>query len=833
MRTFYLGLCSIAFCQSGFLGLCSPSAHAQDPISTEAQATPDAQSAGGGGRVCGANVVDGQSKRPTYCAQIRRTAFGVPHIKADDEKGLGFGIGYAYASDNFCLLADAIVTVNGERSKYFGPDGDYSLHGLKDQQNNLSSDFYFKYLNAPAQVRTSWEHQPQDVAALVRGYAAGFNRYLRQVGRGGLPDACKNRPWVRELDEQDIIRLMRRYAVEGSGAFFIDALYSAQAPGSGPNTGFPSRGGSPAPAHGINSARPDNLYSNQDLPGVGSNGVALGSTATESGAGLLLANPHFPWTTSLRFYQMHLTIPGKVNVMGSALGGYPGVNIGFNEALAWTHTVNTSVHYVIYQLTLDPSNPTRYLVDGKSKAMTRQELSVEALGADGKLSTVRRNYYLTDFGPVLEFEPLGIQWTRQNAFTLSDANLDNDRLYQQWWALDKASSLDEFKRSVQNILGLPWVHALATDKAGRVYYSDITPVPNVDESCLARDYEPLFPVLGFVLSGAKSTCKPRTDSSAPQRGILPARSLPSLQRNDYVQNSNDSAWLTNPAQKITQYSSLVSVDSVPQGARTRLGLSQIAARLAGTDGLPGKKFSAKSLQSLVLSNRSLYASVLLKDLLAACADNTPVIRQDQSTADISKGCKVLAGWDGKAELSSVGWPLFQSWRQALNETGLDYWAVPFDPADPIQTPRGLRISDPAVLKAARLALDSALQQLTLLGIRYDATWGSIQVSQRGADIPIHGGTGQDIYNAIESAAIGTTGKLDAFDGSSTIWTISFEGGAPQAQGFLTYSLSSNPASPYYADQTRRFSKKEWISYPFTERAIEAETGSTSALVTGD
>ncbi|EPN50207.1 penicillin amidase family protein, partial [Pseudomonas syringae pv. actinidiae ICMP 18807] len=54
-------------------------------------------------------------------AEIRRTGFGVPHIVADDERGLGYGIGYAYAQDNLCLLANEIVTVNGERSRYLGP----------------------------------------------------------------------------------------------------------------------------------------------------------------------------------------------------------------------------------------------------------------------------------------------------------------------------------------------------------------------------------------------------------------------------------------------------------------------------------------------------------------------------------------------------------------------------------------------------------------------------------------------------------------------------------------------------------------------------------------
>ena len=57
---------------------------------------------------------------PPASADIRRTTFGVPHIRAADERGLGYGIGYAYAQDNLCLLANEVLTVNGERSKYFG-----------------------------------------------------------------------------------------------------------------------------------------------------------------------------------------------------------------------------------------------------------------------------------------------------------------------------------------------------------------------------------------------------------------------------------------------------------------------------------------------------------------------------------------------------------------------------------------------------------------------------------------------------------------------------------------------------------------------------------------
>ena len=47
-------------------------------------------------------------------ATVTRTRYGVPHVRAADWGGLGFGTGYAFAEDNVCLLADHLVTLAGE-----------------------------------------------------------------------------------------------------------------------------------------------------------------------------------------------------------------------------------------------------------------------------------------------------------------------------------------------------------------------------------------------------------------------------------------------------------------------------------------------------------------------------------------------------------------------------------------------------------------------------------------------------------------------------------------------------------------------------------------------
>ncbi|TWI48811.1 acyl-homoserine-lactone acylase [Pseudoduganella flava] len=139
---------------------------------------------------CGGNGINPPSGS-RYQATIARTAYGIPHIEAADEAGLGFGIGYAYAQDNFCLLAAEILTVSGERSRWFGADGATS-ENLELAVNNLDSDFFFRQMNDDAAVLRAWNAQPAEVQALMRGYAAGVNRYVADKGIGTLPEACRN-----------------------------------------------------------------------------------------------------------------------------------------------------------------------------------------------------------------------------------------------------------------------------------------------------------------------------------------------------------------------------------------------------------------------------------------------------------------------------------------------------------------------------------------------------------------------------------------------------------------------------------------------------------------
>jgi len=153
----------------------------------------------------------------------------------------------------------------------------------------------------------------------------------------------------------------------------------------------------------------------------------------------------------------------------------------------------------------------------------------------------------------------------------------------------------------------------------------------------------------------------------------------------------------------------------------------------------------------------------------------------------------------------------------------DVWRVPFSPADPQHTPRGLNIEQPTVRQAVHEALAASAAQVAQAGVSADATWGEIQgVSVGGQRTPIHGGPAVlGVYNAMQSVP-GEGGKQEVVSGTSYVQTVTFDEHGPQAQGMLAFSLSSDPASRHASDQTRAFSKKQWQTLPFTEAQINAD-----------
>jgi acyl-homoserine-lactone acylase len=749
-----------------------------------------------------------------FKAEVARTSHGVVHVRSDDFRGLGYGLAYAYAEDNLCMFADSLLTVRGERSRYFGPDahatrrknGEYGAASDFIDLRNEDSDFFFKGYLDIEQLKAGYAAGSQEARDFLSGYAAGYNRYLRdQAGR--FPAACRDAQWVKPISVEDMYLVLAEKALHATGEVFAAEIV-AGAVDQGAAITVALQPGRPVDGAFVQS-RLETLTSER----LGSNALALGKEVTASGRGILLGNPHYPWTSTDRFYQAHLTVPGTYDTMGVILGGIPLVVIGFNKDVAWTHTVTTAAHFTTFRLALDSSDPSHltYLSDGIPEKLTPRTVSVTSMQSDGRLTEHSKTFYFSKHGAVLVKPEAGLQWTPSAVHVLGDPNRNNTRLLDQWIAIGRAGSVHELKAALDRVVGLPWVNTIAADRNGEALYADASVVPRVGPERFASDCLLIPPLLTF--DGARSACAWGQDPGAPA-GIFAPANGPWMIRTDYVGNSNDSYWLSNARSLLTGpapagFSPLYGRVGVEQKLRTRIGFRQLEETLA-----KNKRLQLADVQGLAFANRVYAAELVLPQLLTACRASGERLLQ--------QACDALRAWDRKAELNSRGAVLFREfWNTAAGIP--DKWAVPLDPRDPVNTPRDIA---QAAMPRMLSALKGAAEKLQRLKIPFNARLADLQGDTRnGVRVPIHGAVG-DIdgsYNSIHmNTELDGKGYHDVAWGTSYVQTVTFDNAGPVAQAMLVYGQSTDPTSPWYADQVPVFSRKQWPSLPFTPEKIKAD-----------
>ncbi|MEO5735331.1 MAG: penicillin acylase family protein [Rubrivivax sp.] len=786
-----------------------------------------------------ASLGQSATKGLKYQVQVQRTSYGIPHIRAADWASMGYGYGYAFSQDNVCVLAREMLVASGTQSRWFGAA-------------SLSSDRVYKMVNSTARIDAAWAAVEPMTRDLLTGYADGYNRYLRDTGNANLPADCKGQPWVQPITGKDAMKVLRKLLVRASTGNFIGALVAAVPPAARPITVKQALLESARVTHATavddsaaESAIPviDTAYlPDFDVERFGSNGVGLGGDLT-GGSGALLGNPHFPWYGIERFYAVHMTIPGVYDVMGASIYGFPLVNFGFNKDIAWTHTVSTARRFILRELQIAPGNPTAYVYDGQPVAMQPEAVSVDVLQADGSVLATSHTFWQTQFGPVMVPTP-SAPWSTTRAYAMTDVNLENLRAFRQYRTMGQARSIDEFDGILRSQAGLPWVNTIAADSGGNAYYADIGAMPNVTNAKLAACIKPgvsqaLAASRLYALDGSTSACNPGTDADAPEPGIFGGSSMPGLIRRDYVQNSNDSYWLSNPSQPLEGYSQIIGTDEgKAQAFRTRLGIQQVRDRQAGVDGLPGgTAFNRQWLQDMLYADRHYSAEIMLDGVLALCASQNPEVTISGQVVNVAQACGVLSTWDRRNRSASVGahvWTEFWRRLSGAASAGLPVvstvlYAVPFSAADPVNTPRGLNGNNATVITRVMGEMAYTVKTFADNGIPLTRPWGEVQFDTRnGVRIPIHGGSGTSgVYNAISPAGlVNGVGYTPIVAGSSYIQSVSFTGGLPVARAVVTYSQSSDPANPHFADMTQLFSGYGWVSMPFTESDIRADPNLT-------
>lgn len=774
---------------------------------------------------CSDSSNNDDSSASTYSADIVWTEYGIPHVTAKDWGSLGYGLGNAFAQLDYCTYMREVVRANGQSAELLGEDG------------NLSYDFVMKLYNTDEAVERVKIQLSERGVALLEGYAAGISRFLADTGVENLAEGeegCRGEPWVRAVTLNDVLRAAHKTLLRATADPFYNELVAAAPP--------PGQLAAVRPVAAKNTATmlaqlksltPEQVSARLGfLPTelMGSNAYGIGRDASGINSGVLFGNPHFPWQGVNRFFMAHQTIPGEYDVMGAGLFGVPLANIGFNKDTAWSHTVSTARRFSLHELLVNPENALEYLVDNEPVAL--EPFAVSAI--DGAGASVTHTFYLSQFGPIADLGSLSrglLGGWPNNAgtgtiFAFNDFNKENIRPLETWLKFGLAKNMDDIVEATKTI-GIPWVNTIAADRHGEALYGDISVVPHATQTlinnCVRGIIGPILLQNGVVsLDGSDSACTLGNDEDTPPN-ILGYDKLPKLRTTDYVANSNDSYWLSNPRNLLTGYTPAIGKEDYEQSIRTRLAFVQAEERLAETDGLSGKGFTNQHARDIFYSARNHAAELVNDDVVTICKAVDDWTAYGVSTEAMTQACDILGAWDTRHTLDSVGGHIFtEFWREARKLPNL--WEVPFNPADPVYTPNTLNTANTDLVEGIRKALATGVQVLQDNHIALDLPWGEVQFIERnGERIPLPGGSDGMLFSVISASLVDGEGYSNIRAGSSYIQTVSWdESDCPDANAILTYSQSTDPASRHYADATKLYSRSGWIDMPFCEADRDAQ-----------
>lgn len=355
--------------------------------------------------------------------EIRRTAYGVPHIKADTLEACAFGFGYCQAEDHLLNIMHSILRARGELAKNFGGE------------DNVETDFWNRQYEVQKRAIATYHRLDPDFRSMLEGFAAGLNYYV-SLHRDELPD------WVPTVNGHDVAA----HGLTGVARFafnrgkIVDQFIENQ-------------------QTRITTVGPD--ARGEEGEPLGSNMWSLAPSRTTTGNAILMGNPHQPWSPVATYYEAHLTVPGQLNFYGSTFVGRPVLTTGWNEHLGWSHTVNYPDLEEIYELDADPDRQDHYLFDGGSIPLRQQIATVEVLTEDG-MKTQSRVFWYSPLGPV-------VHRSDDKIYVLKSAAYDEFRFYQQWLRMAQAKNYAQFRKAL-DIHAVPMFNICYADDEGNIFY---------------------------------------------------------------------------------------------------------------------------------------------------------------------------------------------------------------------------------------------------------------------------------------------------------------------------------------------------------------------------
>lgn len=699
--------------------------------------------------------------------EIRRTTYGVPQIHAENLRAAAFALAYVQLEDH----------------------GDGIIRGMQAARGRMALVEGVRRIDADARARQrharaveTFERLHPDTRDIYIGFAEGMNHFIR-VYRDVLPG------WMQpDFTGPDILARDIAWPADGPMNAFRQrlaadptdpAILIAGDAGEWRRAGADLEPDTDATAYRDDAAARHIVVDESMVDDdVGSNAWALAPSRTTSGRAILLRNPHLAWTAG--YYEAHIRVPGTLDFYGDfRIGGPFTVIGGFNPFLGFATTNNATRNHEFYALREDPARADHYILDDDSRPLRREVVTVEYREPTGEAGTETREFWTTEFGPVVH---------RGNGlvYVYRPANMGDFRAGEQWLEMMKATSLEEWKQAMR-IGSRSTSNFTYADRDGNIFYVWVAAAP-------ALPHPPGGDSLAILATRSEHVWATR----------VPFDSLPHVHNppGGYIRNENDSPHFTN-LNAILPDSFYFQVEAPRLRLRSQHGLE-----LLHND----RVFSLEDVIATKHSMRMLLADRTRDDLVNAVRANTP-------RGDVARAIDLIARWDMTVAAHSRGGVLFELWwnRYRSLMRGEEPHAVPWSIDEPATTPRG--IADHAL---AAQAFEWAVAETSRRFGAFDVPWGDVHRVRRGnIDVPVGGCTGAiGCFRVLAFADSGSTRTVNGGDG----WVIAIEfGDTPRAYSVLAYGQSPDPASPWHDNQAAMFADNRMKPVLWTEHDIEAAT----------
>ena len=650
-------------------------------------------------------------KQYDYDVTIYRDTWGVPHVYGEKDEDAAYGLAYAHAEDDFTTIQNVLLISRGKLASIKGKDSapvDYLVGLLK----------IWELVNSKYETDLSLETR-----LICEAYANGINRYIEknptQVISGLYP-----------VKGKDIIAgFVFRTPLMFDFDWYIKELMKDKKP-----------------------VFSDYADKNLEYSMYGSNVFAIAPSRSEDKHTRIAVNSHQPWEGPVTWYEAHIHSNEGWNISGGLFPGSPVILKGYNDHLAWSHTVNDPDLVDVYELNINPENSNQYLMDGQWLDFETKVLPIK-VKLWGPISwTFKRDLFWSVHGPVIKANH-GVYALRYSG----DGLLGQ---VEQWFKMNKASNLSEFKDAMR-LMQIPMFNTMYADKLGNIFYIYNGLIPKRSEK---YDYSD-------IVAGDK---KDLIWDSYYSFDELPQATNPA---SGYLQNCNSSPYLAtvgkgNP-KKILPDNTGIETFQTNRAYR--------ANELYGQDSSITKKEFYDYKYDTYYSQNSVIKYALDRFLLE--------IKTDEK--ELLDGVELLKNWDlGNQKENRAAALAMLTFKVTydINDFKYDYKRI----------------------------LKEFKKSITFLKNEYgriDVPLGQLQVIKRGeVELPLDGGP--DLLRAVYSKMINN--KKIATHGDCFFQMVEWDqNGKLSAESIHQYgSATQDTSSVHYSDQALLFSKKQmkpsWI-----------------------